>query len=138
MNGMSQSKPVQECMTACLDCRRECFAMAMTHCLREGGKHVEQEHLALMFNCASLCQTTADFLSAESSLHSELCRVCATVCGACAQSCAQLDGMEPCEHTCRECEKACRALFEPAAPLSGSDTDLPTTGMRGGPPRQGM
>ena len=122
---------------ACLDCRRECSTMAMTHCLPRAGKHAEQEHMALMLNCASLCQTTADFLSAESSLHTEVCQVCATVCGACAQSCAQLDGMQSCEQACRECERSCRQLFEPPHPAPG-DTDLPATGMRGGPPRQGM
>ena len=99
---MPEESRMQRCIEACLECRRVCFQMAMTHCLKEGGAHVEQAHLSLMMNCASLCQTAADFMLAESALHAEVCRVCADVCAACAQSCARLAGMEDCERACRK------------------------------------
>lgn len=139
MNGMSSSKEVQACIEACLDCRRHCYGEALMHCLRVGGDHAAAEHVALMLNCAGLCQVTADFMLSESSLHPQLCEVCGTVCGACAQSCAQLDGMDDCEAACRRCEEACRALrATPGAPARGDEPEPPTTGMSGGPPRQGM
>lgn len=139
MNGMSSSKEVQVCIESCLDCRRMCYAQAITHCLRMGGDHADAGHVSLMLNCAGLCQTTADFLLSESSLHPQLCDVCATVCGACAQSCSRLDGMSECETACRTCEAACRALRGlPGGAPQGDRPEPPTTGMSGGPPRQGM
>lgn len=107
---MNPPQEMQQCIQACLDCRRECFATAMVHCLKSGGDHVEQSHMALMLSCASMCQTAADFMLSECELHTEVCGVCATVCGACAQSCAELDGMQACERACRACEASCRAM----------------------------
>ena len=133
----TEESRIERCIEACLECRRVCFEMAMTHCLKQGGAHVEQGHLSLMLNCASLCQTTADFMLAGSALHAEVCRVCADVCAACAQSCARLAGMEACERACRRCETLCSELA--SAGLAGYQRrEVPDTGVPGGPRRQGM
>jgi hypothetical protein len=132
-----EKSAMQRCIEHCLECRRVCYEMAMTHCLREGGPHVEQAHLSLMINCATMCQTAADFMLSESPLHPEVCRVCADVCASCAQSCARLAGMEACEQACRRCESTCSEMA--STMITGyQKRRVPDTGVPGGPRRQGM
>ena len=59
---------------------------------------------------ADICRTAAHFMMSDSSLHPDVCRVCADVCEACAESCARLEGMERCVEACRECEQQCRQM----------------------------
>ena len=102
--------PMQEAITACLDCHSMCLRMAMTYCLEQGGRHVEQKHLRLMLNCAELCQTSANFMLSESPLHGKVCAVCAEACDACAKSCEQVGGMRECVEECQSCAKSCRTM----------------------------
>lgn len=100
------------CIDACLTCHRACEEMALDHCLREGGRHVERTHYTLMLNCADICRTAAHFMMADSDLHPAVCGVCADVCAACAESCSRLRGMERCVDACRACETHCRQMAE--------------------------
>jgi hypothetical protein len=138
MTGIHEDSHVRQCIDDCLACQRECLQMAMGHCLEQGGPHAEKGHLTLMLNCADLCGTTAAFMLAGSTLHAEVCAVCARVCGACAQSCRQLDGMESCVQACERCMRSCNEVSGTHAPGTHSSTRTPDTGLRGGPPRQGM
>lgn len=138
MTGILQDRAVQRCIEDCLRCYRSCWSMALTHCLHKGGAHAEPGHLGLMLNCAQLCETTARFMLSGSTLHTELCALCAKVCAACAQSCAQLDGMQECEQACRACAESCREVAGVQPPGTHGDDRLPTTGLAGGPPRQGI
>lgn len=104
------SKEMSECIDACLNCHKTCLGLAMTHCLEEGGKHVKPQHFRMMIDCASICATTADFMLHKSQFYRELCGLCATVCAACAEDCARLDGMEDCVAACRRCAETCRAM----------------------------
>nr|WP_297350479.1 four-helix bundle copper-binding protein [uncultured Caldimonas sp.] len=138
MTGIANDPGVKQCIEHCQQCRSVCLSMAMGHCLEEGGAHAEREHIALMLNCAEICNTAAHFMLAGSTLHTEVCAVCAKVCGACAQSCRQLDGMEPCVEACERCAESCADMAGiEAPPVHGSDR-LPATGVPGGPPRQGI
>jgi hypothetical protein len=103
------SKEMSACIDACLACHKTCLGMAMTHCLEEGGAHVEPQHFRMMVDCAAICATTADFMLHKSQFHRELCGLCATVCSECAEDCARLDGMAECVAACRRCAEACRA-----------------------------
>ena len=100
--------------------------------------HTEREHLTLMLNCAEMCGTAAHFMQAASTLHAEVCALCAKVCGACARSCRQLDGMEDCVAACERCAASCAQVagVDPS-PRPHDNDQLPTTGVQGGPPRQG-
>ena len=102
--------PMQEAIKACLDCHSMCLRMAMTYCLEQGGRHVEQKHLGLMLNCAELCQTSANFMLSDSPLHGRVCAVCAEACDACAKSCEQVGDMRECVEECRSCAKSCRTM----------------------------
>jgi hypothetical protein len=101
---------MQDCIDACTACHRSCLGMALTHCLEKGGRHVEPDHLRLMFSCAQLCATCADLQLGASPFASRLCALCADACAACADSCRPLDGMEDCVAACSRCAETCRAM----------------------------
>ena len=115
-----QHANLQDCITACRTCHETCLHMAMTHCLQQGGKHVEPEHFRLMINCAELCQTSVNFMLSESPLHAAVCRACAEVCRACADSCEEVGDMDECVRICRECAEHCEAMGNDARPANPS------------------
>lgn len=39
---------MKACIDACLACYQTCIGMASTHCLEEGGEHVEPTHFRTM------------------------------------------------------------------------------------------
>jgi hypothetical protein len=84
--------------------------MAMTHCLDEGGPHVEPNHFRLMMACAEICRTSAHFMLLNSPHHKHICAECAEICEECAKDCEQLDGMEECVTACRRCAESCRQM----------------------------
>lgn len=104
------SKEVSGCIDACFACQKACLGLAMTHCLESGGEHVAPPHFRLMIDCAAICATAADFMLHKSQFHREVCSLCATVCGECAEDCARLDGMEECVAACRACAEACTRM----------------------------
>lgn len=101
---------MQDCIEACLDCYRTCQQMALTHCLQQGGKHVEPEHFRLMLDCAEICRTSAHLMLNNSPFHTATCGTCAEVCRACAESCEKLDGMEDCAKVCEQCAQSCERM----------------------------
>ncbi|MGV7206933.1 four-helix bundle copper-binding protein [Oxalobacteraceae bacterium A2-2] len=107
---MDRTPDMQDCIDACTNCHQACLQMAMTHCLKMGGAHVEHTHLRLMMDCALLCQASADLQLHGSPFARRLCALCAEACHACAYSCRELDGMEECVRACEACERSCRAM----------------------------
>jgi len=107
---MSEAE-LKKCASECSRCHEVCIE-TMNHCLKSGGKHVEQKHFTLMIDCAQICATNSDFLLRQSSLHAETCRACAEVCDACADDCEKLgdEHMKRCATTCRSCAESCRAM----------------------------
>jgi hypothetical protein len=103
---------MQECIQLCWECRTECQETLFNHCLQEGGKHAEAEHVKLMMDCIQACQTAADFMTRGSSLHASECAACADVCEACAESCERIGGehMKACAEICRRCAASCREM----------------------------
>ena len=101
---------MQSCIDACAQCHQVCTKMAMIHCLKMGGKHVEPDHFRLMVNCAEICQTSANLQLSGSAFSARLCAVCADICQACADSCRELDGMEECVQACDACASSCRSM----------------------------
>jgi hypothetical protein len=108
-SGMDSSM-MRDAIKACLDCHSTCLQTAMSYCLERGGRHVEQQHLRLMLNCAEICQTSANFMLSGSPLHARVCAVCAEVCEACAKSCEQVGDMRECVEECKRCAKSCRSM----------------------------
>lgn len=110
-----QNNPeMTKCITTCWECRTECQETLFNHCLYEGGKHAEAEHVKLMTDCIQICQTAADFMTRGSALHMATCAACAEICDACAKSCDQIGGdhMKKCAETCRRCAQSCREMSQ--------------------------
>ncbi|HYD17385.1 MAG TPA: four-helix bundle copper-binding protein [Patescibacteria group bacterium] len=102
---------ISDCIDACNACADECEEMLFTHCLEEGGKHLEPAHVRVMMDCVDICRTAARAMLRGSDLHAEICRACAAICQACADSCAALGGdMVDCAETCRDCAQSCSQL----------------------------
>ena len=107
---------MDEKLQACIDECTECFQICtstVSHCLAEGGRHVEAAHLRLLLDCAEICRTSADFMLRGSTLHAETCRACAVACERCAESCSAFAGdaaMERCAEACRRCAASCREM----------------------------
>jgi len=98
---------MQACIEACSRCHQVCLQIAMNHCLKTGGKHIEAEHFRLMISCAEICQTSANFQLGSSHFQHRLCEICAEVCEACATDCEKIGGMDECVEACRDCADSC-------------------------------
>lgn len=102
---------MQVCIENCTDTHQICLE-TIQHCLGKGGKHASADHIRLLSDCAQICETSADFMTRESSFHNVVCRACAEICRACADSCRQLGGieMEACAEACEGCAGSCEAM----------------------------
>ena len=104
------SPEMSECIELCRHCHFVCLSMATGHCPEKGGWHVEAAHLRTMIVCAEMCQTAANVMTTGSTLHRQVCAVCADICDACISSCRDLDDMEECIHACQRCKDSCEAM----------------------------
>jgi hypothetical protein len=93
-----------------LDCHRVCLETAQ-HCLHRGGKHADAAHIGLLQSCASICETSVQFMIADSVCHEMICATCAAVCTTCAEDCDEMSGsdaeMRRCAEVCRNCASLC-------------------------------
>ncbi|KAB2694064.1 hypothetical protein QBD01_002365 [Ochrobactrum sp. 19YEA23] len=104
------STEMKACIEACLACYQTCLGMASTHCLEEGGEHVEPVHFRTMLACAEICRTCAHIMLLRTPLHQAVCKACAEICEACSKSCEDLDGMDECVAACDLCAATCREM----------------------------
>lgn len=110
------SEKMRQCIESCLECSSVCIE-TISHCLEKGGKHADPHHIALLQDCADICETSARFMLRGSDLHSRACEVCADVCNRCAESCEALGAdefMQRCADVCRRCAESCREMAGPA------------------------
>lgn len=103
---------MKDCIELCWECRTACQNTLFTHCLEEGGEHLEGEHVRIMADCIQICQAAADSMMRDSPMHQAICEACAAICDSCAESCDALEGehMERCAELCRECAESCRMM----------------------------
>ncbi len=102
----------QACIESCWRSHVMCLETER-YCLENGGRHVMPKHLALLADCAEMCEKTANSLLRRSSQHAAVCIACAQLCDACAQDCEAFKGDERmllCARTCRDCAKHCREM----------------------------
>ena len=103
---------IQECVESCLKSHAMCLDTGR-YCAEQGGRHVSAAHLALLLDCAEMCQTTANSLLRHSPQHAVVCDACARLCDACAQDCEAFTSdpqMQRCARTCRDCARSCRDM----------------------------
>jgi hypothetical protein len=101
---------VEACIEACIRCATECEA-CVSSSQAEGGTSVAERRARLSLDCASACRMAAVLLG-ERRFAFEGCRLCATVCDACAAECERQsrDDLRQCAVACRACADACRRI----------------------------
>lgn len=110
MAGMAMS--MNDCIEHCLDSHRLCLETS-TYAVKRGGALETAEMIAMLNDCAELCQATANSMLRESPLHQVLCRACAEACERCAQACSAHGSdaqMARCAQACRTCAEGCRQM----------------------------
>ena len=109
----TMTKEAKDYIQDCLDCYRVCTE-TLGHCLKMGGKHLEESHLRLLQDCAYICKMSADFMIRGSDSEADLCRVCADICASCAKSCENIDTsdemMARCADACKKCASSCKEM----------------------------
>lgn len=108
----SNESDLTRCIKECVDCHSTCLS-TIQHCLNQGGKHAESEHIHLLLDCVEICQTSANFMLRGSQLHALTCRSCSEVCQRCAQDCERMaddETMRHCAEACRRCGESCEQM----------------------------
>lgn len=103
---------IEQCIEQCQQCQRVCLE-TITYCRELGGAHAESGQFRLLFDCAEICQTAADFMLRNSDLHATVCSSCAEVCLHCAVACEQFgddERMKVCAAACRRCAEHCQLM----------------------------
>ena len=116
MNSMLD-QGMRDCIQECQRCHDSCTE-TVTHCLQMGGDHAEPNHIRLFWDCAEICQTSANFMLRISEFHGQTCGVCADVCERCAENCERFADdqmMQQCAQACRSCAESCREMAQMAA-----------------------
>lgn len=106
------SKEMQQCIENCNHCHDVCVQTAHYYA-KQGGKHVQADHLRLLADCIDICQTSKNFMLRESPLHLETCRACGVICEQCADDCEKMaddSQMKKCAEACRACAASCQEM----------------------------
>lgn len=103
--------PYQLCIDACDACAAACDRCAVS-CLEERDVRSMGRCVELDIDCAQICRLAAGYMARGSEFAHTMCQVCADVCEACAQECAQhpMDHCQECAKACRACAQACREM----------------------------
>ena len=113
MPGMAPgAMTAQACIESCWRSHVMCLETER-YCIEKGGVHVMAAHLALLADCAEMCEKTANSLLRHSPQHAAVCIACAQLCEACAQECETFksdERMALCARTCRDCANHCREM----------------------------
>ena len=99
----------EQCVADCYDCAASCQE-TIAHCLSMGGKHAQPQHIALLMDCASMCEAAAGSMSRGSIAHRLVCGACAEICKLCEEDCRSMGDdatMLACAEMCRQCAESC-------------------------------
>ena len=107
------------CISACNACAEACDDCA-SKCLSESDVKQMTRCIALDVDCAEICRLNAGFLARESDFATEVCRLSAAICEACAAECVKhsREHCRVCAKACKECAVECRRLCGGAHPQS--------------------
>ncbi|MBP0600648.1 hypothetical protein J8I26_21220 [Herbaspirillum sp. LeCh32-8] len=100
---------VDSCQQACLHCHEVCRKIAFD-VSAGAGQGMRLDDVRLLFECAELCQLSANWQLSGSQYCRQICAVCAQLCRECESRCAGKMNMEECEYVCRRCAESCEAM----------------------------
>ena len=97
----------RQCIADCQRCHNDCL-QAMAHAmLHVNDTEKGRDRVALLLNCAEMCQATANAMLHASPWHAVMCEACGEICEACADLCAPLADLDECTESCRLCADSC-------------------------------
>jgi hypothetical protein len=95
----------QQAIQDCSTCHDVCMQTAAND-RHASGDHAKPEHIALLQDCAALCQTAAHFMQHNSPLYGYVTQACAQVATHCADESDQM-GDTDAANACRNAAWAC-------------------------------
>lgn len=101
-----------ECIDKCLASHRRCLETA-SYSIGRDPAPASAQHIAILLDCAELCQSTANSMLRKSPQHALFCEACARLCEICAEACLAQGSdarLRVCAETCRDCARSCRDM----------------------------
>lgn len=111
-HSMPMAMPMKDCIDLCTASHVMCLETA-NHVANSAGSSASAQLIALLNDCAEICQSTANSMVRASALHPILCRACSEACERCARDCERQSGdpqLANCAATCRRCASSCRQM----------------------------
>lgn len=103
---------LDRCIDDCYNCANSCNT-TVAYCLEKGGRHANAAQIALMLDCAAICETAASSMGRNSNAHPLICRACADICRKCEDDCRSFGDdptMQECADVCRKCAESCERM----------------------------
>ncbi|TCZ61059.1 four-helix bundle copper-binding protein [Roseicella aquatilis] len=103
---------LRDCVLTCVRSHAMCLETAR-YCTEQTSGHIGPGHIALLQDCAEMCQLTANSLLRRSPRHAVICNACAELCETCTKACETFPGdeqMRRCAVVCRDCAESCRDM----------------------------
>lgn len=111
-HSMAKAMPMKDCIELCTASHVMCLETA-NHVASTVRSAASAQLIALLNDCAEICQSTANSMIRSSALHPILCRACAEACERCARECERQSGdqqLAVCAAACRRCASSCREM----------------------------
>ncbi|WP_149536736.1 four-helix bundle copper-binding protein [Siccirubricoccus phaeus] len=102
----------RDCVLICVRSHAMCLETAR-YCTEQTSGHMGPGHIALLQDCAEMCQLTANSPLRRSPRHAVVCNACAELCETCAKDCEAFPDdtqMKRCAAVCRDCAGSCRDM----------------------------
>lgn len=101
----------QKCIDACTMCAQSCYE-CFRACLNEPDIQARKDCMALLVECAGMCQMSAAHMAMDGKFAKQHCEVCAAVCDSCAIECSVFNDEHctQCAEICRDCANECKAM----------------------------
>lgn len=106
--GADNASMMDACIARCLDTHRKCLETAGL--AARNSEHAATARLiAVLTDCAEICQATANSMLRGSKFHTIMCDVCAKACRGCEEECRRLSDTRfaRCADSCHDCADSC-------------------------------
>lgn len=99
------------CIDTCLQCAAVCNHCASS-CTKEEDVTMMARCIELDMQCATICYAAAQLMSMGSEQARSVCAICAEICEACGNECAnhQNKHCQECAAICKACAEECRKM----------------------------
>lgn len=118
----------QTCIDACNDCATECEHCS-TACLNEDDIKMMVRCIKLDMDCAQICRLAASCMARGGEFATAICSLCAEICDACEEECAQhqMAHCQRCAEACNRCAAECRSMSgaEPTSAVASASGVTP-------------